>query len=99
MGTGSRGGVKLPRKMLHPEGRKYKMQPREFRTEQKRQHKQKFTPGPPQTPQHIGGAQERKATRTGAPPELAPTKSWASKDPTLTLVLSSWWKQAGDHQR
>lgn len=29
MGTGSRGGVKLPGKMLQPEGRKYKMQARE----------------------------------------------------------------------
>lgn len=30
MGTGSRGGVKIPRKTIHPDGRKYKMQPREF---------------------------------------------------------------------
>lgn len=29
MGTGSRGGMKLPGKTLQPEGRKYKMQPRE----------------------------------------------------------------------
>lgn len=47
MGTGSRGGGKLPRKILPPEGRNEKMQPRESAPSEKGSRRRNSPPGSP----------------------------------------------------